>query len=92
MSIQYLHDLLASLNMVHFSRLIGHAHLGRIRAVWHPLGTGHWSGLLQHSVDLLKSQTLCLRDQEVCVDEANSTEGTPKEEDLWSKINTATSS
>jgi hypothetical protein len=75
--------------MVNLSRLISHSHLRSISAVRHPLSTRHWSSLLQHSVDLLKSKTLGLWDQEIRVDEAESAERSPQEEDLWAEIDTA---
>lgn len=45
-----------------------------------------WSRLLEHAVDLLKGETLGLRDEEVAVDEANGAEGAPDEEDLGAKV------
>lgn len=77
-----------NLNVGNLSRLIGHSHLSSKSAVWDPLSTGHWCRLLQHSVDLFKSKTLGLWDQEIGVDEAECAERSPEEEDLWSKINT----
>ncbi len=46
-----------------------------------PLGRSARRGFLKHLVDLLKSKTLCLRDEEVGVDECAGTETTPHEED-----------
>jgi len=50
--------------------LLGHAHLGGIRRVRHPLGAGAGVGLLEHLVDLLEGETLGLGHEEVGVDEA----------------------
>lgn len=46
-----------------------------------PLGRGAGSGLLQHLVDLLKSETLGLGDEEVGVDKGAGAETAPDEED-----------
>jgi len=72
-------------------RLLGHTHLRGEGAVWHPFSTSHWSGLLQHSVDLLQGKTLGLRDEEVCVEEAHDAERSPEEENLWSEVDAAAS-
>ena len=47
----------------------------------HPLGTRTGSRLLHHLVDLLKRETLGLRDQEVGVDKGGCAESAPHEED-----------
>lgn len=46
-----------------------------------PLGGGTGGGLLQHPVDLLKGQTLGLRDKEVGIDEGAGAQAAPDEED-----------
>lgn len=48
---------------------------------WAPLGRGTGGGLGHHLVDLFKRQTLGLGDQEVGVDEGDSAETSPDEED-----------
>ena len=63
--------LLPSLNMLNAMRhrLLSHAHLSRIRAMWHPICTRHRGSLLQHPINLFQRKTLGLRDQEVCIDQ-----------------------
>jgi hypothetical protein len=51
-----------------------------------PAGRGAGSGLLHHLVDLLQGETLCLRDEEVGVEEGAGTEGAPDEEDLGAEV------
>lgn len=46
-----------------------------------PLGGGSWGALLEHAINLLKRQTLGLRNKEVSIDESASAETTPDEED-----------
>lgn len=58
-----------------------HAHVRGEGGVGHPLGGSTGSGLLHHAVDLLKRQTLGLGDEEEGVDEGESAETTPDEED-----------
>jgi hypothetical protein len=60
---------------------VDHTLLGSEGGVWAPLGGGTRSSLLHHLVDLLKRETLGLRNEEVRVDEAASAETTPDEED-----------
>lgn len=54
--------------------------------MWHPLSGVAGVGLLEHAVDLLESETLRLGNQEVRVNEAEKTEGSPKEKDLGAKV------
>jgi len=49
--------------------------------MWDPLGTGSWSRLLHHAVNLLKRQALGLRNEEVGVHESARAETAPNEED-----------
>lgn len=62
--------------------------LSSVGAVWHPLGAGAGSRLLQHAVNLLEGKTLGLRNEEVGVDEAEEAERAPKEENLGSEVDT----
>jgi hypothetical protein len=57
--------------------------------VWHPLVGGAGCGLLQHLVDLLEGETLCLRDEEVGEGEGDAAEGAPHEEDLCAEVGLA---
>lgn len=66
--------------------LLGHAHLGGVGGVRHPLGRVAGSGLLEHLVDLLESETLGLGDEEVGVDKAAGAEGAPDVEDLGAQV------
>ena len=54
--------------------------------MWNPLGGSARSGLFEHTVNLLKGKTLSLRNEKVCVNEAQSTEGSPNEEHTRSQI------
>ena len=67
---------------------IRQAHLGRERAVGHPLGRVPRRCLLHHAVDLFEREALGLRDEEVRVDEAGEAEGAPDEEDLGAQVAT----
>jgi len=51
-----------------------------------PLGRGPWGSFLEHAVDLLKRQSLSLRDKEEGKDECAGTEGSPDEEDLTLEV------
>jgi hypothetical protein len=89
----YLHILSLALDLLDTSLgddslLICHSHLSGEGAVRHPLAGCHWGSLLKHTIDLLQCETLGLRDQEVCVDEAENAERAPQEEDLGAEIDT----
>jgi hypothetical protein len=66
--------------------LVCHSHIGSECAVWDPLGGCTRSGLFEHTINLLKGQTLCLRNEEVCINEAESTERSPDEEYTRSQV------
>ena len=53
---------------------------------WSPLGGGSWGSLLHHLVNLLKSKTLGLGNEQVGVDEGGSAESSPDEEDTGSEV------
>jgi hypothetical protein len=67
--------------------LVGISSLCRESAVRDPLGTGSWSSLLQHTIDLLETQALGFWDQDICVNQAEKAERAPEEEDLRSEVN-----
>lgn len=52
----------------------------------HPLGGGAWGGLLEHLVDLLERQTLCLRDEKPGEEDAGGAGGAPNEKDLGLEV------
>jgi hypothetical protein len=60
--------------------LVCHTHIGSECAVWDPFGGCARSGLFEHTINLLKGQALGLRNEDVCVEEAQSTERSPDEE------------
>jgi hypothetical protein len=62
------------------------AHIRSIRAVWYPFSGCPWRSLLQHTVNLLKGETLGLRNEKVGIDEAEEAKGAPKEEHLGTQI------
>jgi hypothetical protein len=70
--------------------LLSQPHLMSISAMWHPLGTRPRRSLFQHSIDLFQRKTLGLRDKEVRINQTQDTERAPKEENLRSKIHSAT--
>lgn len=65
---------------------VAHAHLAGEGVGGDPLGGSARVGLLHHLVDLLKSKTLGLRDDEVGVDEGAGAETTPDEEDGGAEV------
>ena len=68
------------------STLLGDTHLSSEGGGGLPASRVAGVGLLHHLVDLLKSKTLGLVDEEVSVDEASSAERAPNEEDARSKV------
>jgi len=66
--------------------LRGHAHICSESRMRYPFARVPGGGFLEHAVDLLEGETLGLRDQEVGVNEADSAEGAPDEEDLRAEV------
>ena len=66
--------------------LVRETHLGCESRVWHPLRGLAWCSLFQHAVDLLEGEALGFRHEEVGVQPASNTEGTPDEEDLGTQV------
>jgi hypothetical protein len=54
--------------------------------VRHPLSRGTWRSLFQHAINLLKRETLSLRDKEVRECERDAAEASPHEEHLGSEV------
>lgn len=77
---------LSCLLVVNSGLVLCEAHLLCKGGVRDPLGGSTGSGLLHEFVDLLKSETLGLVDEEVGVDEAADAEGTPEPEDLCAEV------
>lgn len=65
---------------------VGKTHVGSEGAVWHPLSRVARVGLLEHAINLFKSEALGLGNQEVRVSKAEEAEGPPNEEDLRAKV------
>lgn len=78
------------LNLLHNLRsecaLLRKTHLRGKGRVWHPLARIPSIRLFQHTIDLFERQTLGFRNEEVGVDEAADTKGTPNEEDLGAEV------
>ena len=68
------------------SSLLGKTHIRSEGAVWDPLGRVSWRSLLKHAINLLKRETLGLRDEEVGVHEAAKAQASPEEEDLGAEV------
>lgn len=66
--------------------LIGKTHFIGEGGVGLPLGRGAGSGLLHHLIDLLQSQPLGLRDEEVGVNKGAGAERAPDEEHLGAQV------
>lgn len=66
--------------------LIREAHLRGEGAVRHPLGRVPRRGLFHHAVHLFERETLCLRDEEVRVDERGGAEAAPDEEHFGAEV------
>jgi len=76
-----LDDLLAELAIPANS-----SHGGGVGGVWAPLGRGSGSGLGEHLVDLLESESFCFWHKQVSVNECSSAETAPDEEDAGSEV------
>lgn len=66
--------------------MLGHAHLVGESGSRSPTSRLARSNLLEHLVNLLKGQTLGLRDEEVSVDTSAGAESTPDEENLGTEV------
>jgi hypothetical protein len=61
---------------------LGKTHLGGECRMWDPLAGLAGRAFLQHTVNLFKRETLCLRDEKKGKENGDDAEGAPHEEDL----------
>jgi len=76
-----LHDL--GLEM---SALVDTAHLRDVGGMSTPFRRSSWCSFVEHAIDLFETETLGLRDEEVCVDERTRAKSSPNEEHTGSEV------